>query len=175
MNINFKKDNFMKIKKIIYIFVFSAYASTLFVPVFAIAQNSTNINGPFSIVQCTGVVDYQKDSKGNLIADGKGGYLKVPNQRKCDFQALMQNFRAIVNWFFSICVLLSVIYFAWGGILYMSGEPKKISDAHQIFKSVLIGFGVFLTAWIGVYTIVSLIVDQSTKAGGSATDLLDKK
>lgn len=110
--------------------------------------------GAFTIVRCSGI--------------GDGG---LP---RCNFRTLMMNINALINWFFSMCVLLATAYFAYGGILYMSGEPKKISDAHNIFTTVLKGFAVVLIAWAGIYTLVDWVVDKNTRVGQSATDLLEE-
>jgi hypothetical protein len=62
-----------------------------------------------------------------------------------------------------LTVPLSVGLFAWAGVLYFTsgGNPTNITRAHGIFRSVIIGFVIALSAWLVVQTILHSLVKKN--------------
>jgi hypothetical protein len=71
-----------------------------------------------------------------------------------DFMALAKNVMDFL--LFTIAIPIAAISFAWAGWLYMSaaGNESRVSEAHQIFKYVVLGLCVALAAWLIVNAIV---------------------
>jgi hypothetical protein len=86
----------------------------------------------------------------------------------CTFGQLIQN---IINWLLGISILLATIMFAWAGILYFTsiGNPGKITRAHDIFKSVALGFIIVLAGWLFVETLLNALTAKNffSDIGGS--------
>ena len=117
------------------------------VPVFVHAQNTAPAattdqpakrysQGGFSLVQCDGVAD---TSKGEV---------------KCNFATLFKQIQFLMNWMFQIGVVLMVGILAYVGVLFMSTDPKKISEAKGIFPKVVEGFIIMLMAWLVVRSVI---------------------
>lgn len=98
------------------------------------------------LVQCDGVIN--PDEKGR--------------QRICDFNALLNTVKYIINWLFIISIPIATVAFAYGGLLYLSGSQGKISTAKSIFTSVATGFIIMLIAWVAVVTVVNWFVEKNT-------------
>ncbi len=114
-----------------------------FVPA-AVAQTSPHT--PSGLVPCGGV------TAGNALGATECGL--------CDLVTLSQN---IINFLLMLTVPLSVGLFAWAGVLYFTsgGNPTNITRAHGIFRSVIIGFVIALSAWLVVQTILHSLVKKN--------------
>lgn len=111
------------------------------------------------------------DYSGFVKCDGVISKNEPDRKRKCDFAALMETIIKFINWLFYIGLAIATALFAYGGLLYITGQKGKIDQAKKIFTSVAIGFIIMLVAWLGVYTAVSWLV----KANFGATSLLEAK
>lgn len=85
----------------------------------------------------------------------------------CGFDKLMGVARNIVNFAILIAAPLSAIAFMWAGVLYFSaaGNEGQIKKAHEIFKKVLIGFIIVLSAWLVVSVIVNTLAPGTSLLG----------
>ncbi len=99
-------------------------------------------------VKCDGVV--KKDEPGRTT--------------ECNFAALVGTINSLINWVFVISIPIATVLFAYAGLLYITGIPGKISQAHAIFKSVGIGFIIMITAWFAVRTVVGWFVEPGSGA-----------
>lgn len=74
----------------------------------------------------------------------------------------MQN---IINYLIGISVSIAAAMFAYAGFLYTTGgaNPTQINRAHKIFKNVLIGFLIAISAWLIVQTLLSAVFDKDGK------------
>jgi len=81
----------------------------------------------------------------------------------CNFQALVATANRIINFIITIAGSFAAILFAYAGFMYLTaqGDTGKISQAHNIFKSVLVGFVVILVAWLIVYTLLNTLLHPS--------------
>jgi hypothetical protein len=85
----------------------------------------------------------------------------------CDFNYLLQEGRAIINWLFVIAIPIATVLFAYGGILYILGTPGNRKKARDIFTAAGIGFGIMLIAWVSVYTIVSWLTTGTNSSSNN--------
>ena len=71
----------------------------------------------------------------------------------------MQN---IINFLIVLSIPIAAAMFAFAGFLYVTGasNPTKIAQAHKIFKNVLIGFLIAISAWLVVQTILNAVFDK---------------
>jgi len=78
----------------------------------------------------------------------------------CDLCSLAQLTQNIANFLLGLTVPAAALLFAWAGILYFSsrGDPVRIGQAHKIFKSVVIGFVIAVSAWVLVITVMNMLV-----------------
>lgn len=97
--------------------------------------------GGFSLVQCDGVPDLAK------------------GEVKCDFAALINQVKFLVNWMFYIAIPFTVGLFAYAGVLFMSTDPKNVTKARGLFGNVVKGFVIMLLAWLIVRTILYWIAE----------------
>jgi len=150
-------------KKIILTFVLvSAIFSFNFIfTIPVLAQVDKNVAGSkldySGLVDCDGVVDDKNP-------------LESERKNTCNFAALMRTVVKLINWAFYIAIPFAVVMFAWAGLLYMTGSEAKIKKAKDIFLSVGIGFIIMLVAWLGVRTVVDMLVRE----GSGATSLIEK-
>lgn len=74
-----------------------------------------------------------------------------------DFMILITN---ITNYLIILGAGVSALAFGYAGFLMLtaSGEMGKIEEARAIFKKVVIGFLIMLSAWLIVHTIESAFV-----------------
>ncbi|MDQ3076665.1 MAG: pilin [bacterium] len=77
-----------------------------------------------------------------------------------DFIILIKN---VINSIIVLSIPIVTIALTWVGILLLTaqGNVGKITQAKQIAKSVIIGFVFILTAWLIVYTLVSVLLDDA--------------
>jgi len=82
----------------------------------------------------------------------------------CDLCKLGQLMQNIINFLIGLSVSVAAAMFAYAGFLYVTGgsNPTQISKAHKIFKSVLIGFLIAISAYLVVQTLLSAVFDQES-------------
>lgn len=114
-------------------------------PFLVLAQTSTN---PTGLVPCDG----PKSIAGS-------------DARTCNFQALLRGINEIINWMFIIAVPLSLVSFAYAGILFMSGKEDNISQGKEIFSKVVWGVVIMAGAWLLVRTIVRGLLNPDGSFG----------
>ncbi|MBU4536903.1 pilin [Patescibacteria group bacterium] len=83
----------------------------------------------------------------------------------CDLIILVNN---IINFIIYLSVPISAMMFAYAGVMYLSGDPGKISNAHGIFRNVALGLVFILGAWLLVNLITSSLLKADFK------DILNK-
>ncbi len=125
-------------------------------PTFVSGQSPTPKLDYSGFVKCDGVV------KSNYVEQPAEG--EEDRQRECDFNALMDTLLGAINWIFMISVPIAATLFAYGGLLYMTGQSGKIETAKKIFSSVAIGFIIMITAWFAVRTVVDWFVKPTSGA-----------
>lgn len=87
-------------------------------------------------------------------AVGKDG-ASLPDEQ-CHFEDLIKIVQNVVNWLLAFAVFFAVILFSFAGFLYVTsaGDPGKLSKAHSMFRSVIIGFLIAMAAWLIINTIL---------------------
>ena len=79
--------------------------------------------------------------------------------RTCNFQSLFKGLEEIIKWMFFIAIPLSLVSFAYAGILFMSGKEANISTGKEIFTKVIWGLVFMAGGWLLVHTIVGGLLD----------------
>ncbi len=94
---------------------------------------------------------------GGIVPQECRGRSTIANCDLCSLAQLAQN---IANFLLGLTVPAAALLFAWAGILYFSsrGDPVRIGQAHKIFKSVVIGFVLAVSAWVLVITVMNMLV-----------------
>ncbi|MEO5366304.1 MAG: hypothetical protein H7831_08090 [Magnetococcus sp. WYHC-3] len=79
-----------------------------------------------------------------------------------DFETLIKN---VLDYIITLAVLFAGLAIAWAGFLYLfaAGDEKKIGEAHDIFKKVVLGILWALAAYLVVKTILSVVASDSLK------------
>lgn len=126
-------------------------------PAFAVAQTTqTPPKVDYSgFVKCDGAV--------SVDANGKANPGEESRNVECNFAALVKTITSLINWMFYISIPIAATLFAYGGVLYITGEPGKINQAKKIFTSVGIGFIIMAIAWVGVVQALSFFVKDAWK------------
>ena len=80
----------------------------------------------------------------------------------CDWKSLIGLAQNILNFIVTLSISVAAIMFAYAGWLYFSdgGNSQKISQAHGIFASVVIGLVIVLVAWLVVNTLLDVLTGQ---------------
>ncbi|MEX0933983.1 MAG: hypothetical protein WD003_01850 [Candidatus Paceibacterota bacterium] len=88
----------------------------------------------------------------------------------CDLDALVELGENIMKWLFTIAGLLGALMFAYAGVLYLTaaGNETQINKATGIFRVVLFGILIALSA----YLVIQLIVNSLLKPGISPLESL---
>ena len=89
--------------------------------------------------------------------------------KTCGFNDLIIGVKTIIQFLILVAIPVSVLLFAYAGILYIKEQEAAKNKAKSIFLSIIVGLFFMLGAW--------LIVDAVLKGLGaenSATDLLKK-
>jgi hypothetical protein len=79
----------------------------------------------------------------------------------CNLVELLQN---VIMFLIGLSIPLAVAMFAWAGILYFTsgaGGTENISKAKKIFGSTLFGFGLAVSGWLIINTILFTILDKN--------------
>jgi len=133
------------------LFVFSVILFTPFVQAQTIKPEPVDVNSSsFRLLICDGPVLPAG------VTPPKANY--VP----CDFKGLMMQIQHFINIAMVGGVIIAILGMTYAGILYISGNPAKIKEAHDIFPSILIGFIVMLSAWFIVYQVINWLTGGNT-------------
>ncbi|MCX6719388.1 MAG: hypothetical protein NTZ38_03385 [Candidatus Taylorbacteria bacterium] len=104
---------------------------------------------------------FSKDFKLS-VCDGPtlpANYVGKPNNYvPCDFNGAMKQAQALIDAMIIIGVLFSIASFSYAGLLYISGQPGRITQANVIFQKVGIGFIIMISAWFIVYQLIDWLV-----------------
>jgi hypothetical protein len=94
---------------------------------------------------------------GGIVPQECRGSSTVAN---CDLCSLAQMGQNLANFFLGVTIPAAALLFAWAGILYFSsrGNPGQIEQAHKVFRSVVIGFVIALSAWVLVNTVMNMLI-----------------
>ncbi len=80
----------------------------------------------------------------------------------CHLATLAQK---IINFLLGLSIPLAAVMFAYAGVIYFTSGVEmsinKVQKAHDIFRSVGIGFMIVLGAWLGVQTVLKTILAPS--------------
>lgn len=121
-------------------------------PSFSFAATSTapansSLNYTGGLVQCDGVLSKNE-----------------PNRQKiCNFAALVNGVKYIINWAFALTIPVIIGLLAWAGLLHMSGKEDKIKKSYKIMQNAVVGFIIVLTAWFIVTTLLKWVLDDAFK------------
>ena len=85
----------------------------------------------------------------------------------CDFSQLVLLIKNITNFIILISAPVSAIMFSYAGYLYLTaaGDTGKISKAHSVFWTVLVGFSIILGAWLIVKALSVLVTPDFSLLG----------
>lgn len=91
----------------------------------------------------------------------------------CDLCSLAQLGQNLANFLLGLTVPAAALLFAWAGILYFSsrGNPVLIGRAHTIFKTVVIGFVIAVSAWVLVNTVMNMLIQGKDLRGWNWREL----
>ena len=73
----------------------------------------------------------------------------------CNFNGAMIQIQHLINVAMVLGVLGAIAGFSYAGYLYITGSKGNIDHAKTIFKQVIIGFVMMISAWFIVYQILS--------------------
>ncbi len=93
------------------------------------------------------------------VCDGPGG----PGG-DCDFNDLIKLVKNVLTFLILVSIPLATIVIAYGGFLLLTanGSEGNISKAKELIFNVLKGFALVLTAWLIVYTIVDVLLEDNS-------------
>ncbi len=129
-------------------------------PYSALAQNNParTLNSPsnenvndtgFKLTVCDGPAEANLNHDQNYVT--------------CDFNGAMLQIQHLINIAMIVGVLAAIVLFTWAGFLYVTsaGDTTKLNSAHAIFKKVIIGFIIMLSAWFVVYQLLDWLTGKS--------------
>jgi len=90
---------------------------------------------------------------------------QVSGDEECDFEDLMVLIGGVLNYLiYFVATPIAAIMFAIAGFFYLTAgdDMGKVKRAHDIFISVLWGFGIMLIAWALVSFIINFFTDGTT-------------
>ena len=127
-----------------------AFLALLVFPVSALAQgaDTPGISPSKGLVPCGG---YTYDAAGNVTG----------NQPECDFNYLLIMTKNIITFLFYFSTAIAAAAFAVAGFKYVTaqGNTGQITQAHSIFKNVVVGLIIALSGWLLINTILSALVE----------------
>lgn len=103
--------------------------------------------------------------RGLVSCDGPALKNPPPGYIPCNFKTFIGGINKIINWMFIIAVPLSLVSFAYAGILFMSGKEDNISQGKEIFSKVVWGVVIMAGAWLLVRTIVRGLLNPDGSFG----------
>ena len=124
----------------------------------------------FFLLPAVGFAQQLAHSPSGLVPCGAvSGFLDIFGATECGLCDLVKLFGNINNFLLGVTIPISIALFAWAGVMYFAagGNPKQIIRAHRIFKSVIIGFIIALSAWLVVQTVLNALVNRSIFTSGS--------
>lgn len=166
------RRNFLQINKIglfVFLFVFSFNFTNLTYAQDSVGGKNANsdvggvssVNTPSNFSKTTINPEYQNINSSSfrlVICDGPvlpdNHPDKTPNYVPCDFKGLMMQLQHIINIAMVAGIILAIIGLTYAGFLYITGIPKNITQAHDIFPALIKGFILMLSAWFIVYQIL---------------------
>lgn len=81
----------------------------------------------------------------------------------CTFTDLVILTNNVIQDLIVVATVLTTAVFLWTGLKLVTatfqGNTGAMNDAKRVFKNVLIGYIVILSAWVVVYTILHALVD----------------
>jgi hypothetical protein len=89
----------------------------------------------------------------------------VPCTNDCEFNDLIELVQRVLNYLiYIVAAPIAAIMFAIAGYMYLTAgdDTGKVKKAHDIFISVLWGFGIMLIAWALVSFVLNLFTDGTT-------------
>lgn len=85
------------------------------------------------------------------------------NKKRCDFVALMNQIKFLINWGIGILMVVAVGVAVYAGVMYMvagfTGNAGKAQEAKGYFTNIFVGILIILFAWLIVRTIINWLVD----------------
>lgn len=80
----------------------------------------------------------------------------------CTFSKLIELAQNLINDLIIISILLATAAFAYAGYILLTsgGNESEKTRAKEVFRKVLIGFLWILGAWLLVYTITSVLLNE---------------
>lgn len=79
----------------------------------------------------------------------------------CNFQGIVLQIRHFINLMIIVGTMAVIVGFLYAGLLYISGEEKKIETAKKMLPTMIKGFVIMLGAWFIIYQILSWIASDS--------------
>ncbi len=103
---------------------------------------------------------YTQPPTPTITPHGAGGLIPCNGASDCDFNAFIRLVKNVINAFFIIAAPLAAVSFAYAGWLYLTsaGDVAKTTRAKYVFKMVLIGFVILLSAWLIVTTLLTALL-----------------
>lgn len=100
-----------------------------------------------------------------------GGLVPCKGIDDCNFNHLIILVKNIINFLIIVAAPLAAIMFVYAGWLYMTaqGDSGKVSQAHDIFRTVFLGFIFILGAWLAVYTISKALLGDELQFLGDSS------
>lgn len=97
-----------------------------------------------------------------IVLGAEGGLVPCNDGSKCGWSDLLQLGKNILDLFIILAITASALMFAYAGFLFFSdsGSSKNIEKGKQVFKSVVIGLVVVLTAWLIVNTVLDVLTGR---------------
>jgi hypothetical protein len=91
----------------------------------------------------------------------------------CDLCSLAQMGQNLANFLLGVSIPAAALLFAWAGALYFSsrGNPGQIERAHKVFRSVVIGFAIAISAWLLVITAMNMLIHGKDFSGWNWNEL----
>ncbi len=89
---------------------------------------------------------FAADDKGIVVCGNVAG-------DECTFDDLIEQIQVVINYLiFRIAAPLAAVMFAYAGYLYVTnkGNESQITQAHEVFWNVFIGFVIALAAWLTI-------------------------
>lgn len=109
-----------------------------------VSAQTTNYKG---LVQCDGVVT------------------DPSTQKKCDFNALIDQINFLINWAFFMAIPIASGFLVYAGYYYMFTGEEGHKKAKAIFSSVGIGLIAAAGGWLVIHTIIKFLVKPGLGAG----------
>ena len=87
----------------------------------------------------------------------------------CQACNLAQLIESITLFLIGLSIPIAAALFAYAGVLYFTsaGQGERISQAKGIFKNVIIGFLIAITAWLVINTALNVIFSQGGYSSGN--------